>query len=646
MLFLNRKFDCLSVFILCCLLETSLSSVHGSAAAAPVVEEAAAATHIPLKPMDLVEFRTDKTEEEVKNIVKAGLQAKLAKKIDLAIGLFEEASRYGSMAAMAFLGSCYEIKDNSYVAFQWYQKAVDQEKGRECVLASERLSNPEFMGAMLKSRDLAFKQALLTDGLNAFDAGLYVKEAEYFEMLGTPDALYSLGLFHMEGKLGQVNFAKAAKYFEMSGAPDALCGIGIFHMEGKLGEVNFVRAAEYFKRSGLPSAWFNLGIFHMEGKLGEVNFVKAAEYFERSSLPDGLYNIGIFHMEGKLGEVNFVKAAEYFERSSLPDGLYNIGIFHMLGKLGEVNFVKAASYFERSGTPDAWFNIGVFYRDGLLGESDFHSAIEYFERSGQAPALYSLFIIYNALGEEKIKGIKARMLAGIEAEARPEKKLFYEGLYLSVNENYEDALKKLEAAKEMGEVSVFSYIRRLQEIIFLKEQLAAAVEPAVPAVDEVKVPVEVEPSVGGGEGAAAGEASGATSDTSSSDSEDSNEAFIEFDLHKALEEQLAQKLLDYPVINRGIDFSVVSFKNWRVEKEYNSIKDSSSPEIAGMLQEIQQNPWSLEGLGKPEILKHVKYDGRICFSRRLSREHRLVYTVDKSGKVMVLSCKKHYKGLT
>lgn len=58
--------------------------------------------------------------------------------------------------------------------------------------------------------------------------------------------------------------------------------------------------------------------------------------------------------------------------------------------------------------------------------------------------------------------------------------------------------------------------------------------------------------------------------------------------------------------------------------------------INKLLKDITREPFS--GIGKPEALKH-NLSG--FWSRRISNEHRLVYTVrDKS--VYVLQCRYHY----
>lgn len=58
--------------------------------------------------------------------------------------------------------------------------------------------------------------------------------------------------------------------------------------------------------------------------------------------------------------------------------------------------------------------------------------------------------------------------------------------------------------------------------------------------------------------------------------------------------------------------------------------------IRNLIESVQQNPF--EGIGKPEPLKH---DLSGCWSRRINKEHRLVYEVSDQ-KVFILSAKGHY----
>ena len=59
----------------------------------------------------------------------------------------------------------------------------------------------------------------------------------------------------------------------------------------------------------------------------------------------------------------------------------------------------------------------------------------------------------------------------------------------------------------------------------------------------------------------------------------------------------------------------------------------------GIIQLIEQTlrqPFS--GAGKPEALRHALAG---CWSRRIDREHRLVYKVERDA-LVVLACRYHY----
>ncbi|RQP10972.1 MAG: Txe/YoeB family addiction module toxin [Chryseobacterium sp.] len=63
--------------------------------------------------------------------------------------------------------------------------------------------------------------------------------------------------------------------------------------------------------------------------------------------------------------------------------------------------------------------------------------------------------------------------------------------------------------------------------------------------------------------------------------------------------------------------------------------------IADLIREIQNNPY--EGVGKPEALK---YDLSGKWSRRIDREHRLIYQItdaDNLEILNILSLKGHYE---
>lgn len=58
--------------------------------------------------------------------------------------------------------------------------------------------------------------------------------------------------------------------------------------------------------------------------------------------------------------------------------------------------------------------------------------------------------------------------------------------------------------------------------------------------------------------------------------------------------------------------------------------------IITLLEATITNPY--KGIGKPEALKH---NLKGCYSRRITKEHRLVYQVTANS-IIVISCKFHY----
>jgi toxin YoeB len=59
--------------------------------------------------------------------------------------------------------------------------------------------------------------------------------------------------------------------------------------------------------------------------------------------------------------------------------------------------------------------------------------------------------------------------------------------------------------------------------------------------------------------------------------------------------------------------------------------------ITAILVSIESNPYV--GIGKPEALK---YDLAGCWSRRITKEHRMVYRVTSKSKIEIISLRFHY----
>ena len=60
--------------------------------------------------------------------------------------------------------------------------------------------------------------------------------------------------------------------------------------------------------------------------------------------------------------------------------------------------------------------------------------------------------------------------------------------------------------------------------------------------------------------------------------------------------------------------------------------------INKLLKDINGTPFA--GIGKPEALRH-NLSG--YWSRRIDTEHRLVYTIEDNGTIVVIQCRYHYQ---
>ena len=84
---------------------------------------------------------------------------------------------------------------------------------------------------------------------------------------------------------------------------------------------------------------------------------------------------------------------------------------------------------------------------------------------------------------------------------------------------------------------------------------------------------------------------------------------------------------------RSLEFDPAAFEDlgWWVEHDR-----SKALRIVKLIREVQREPF--EGTGQPEPLKH-ELTG--CWSRRIDREHRLVYQVSEA-RIRILACRYHY----
>ncbi|MFT4854752.1 MAG: toxin YoeB [Algoriphagus sp.] len=81
---------------------------------------------------------------------------------------------------------------------------------------------------------------------------------------------------------------------------------------------------------------------------------------------------------------------------------------------------------------------------------------------------------------------------------------------------------------------------------------------------------------------------------------------------------------------------VFSNRAWEDYLYWNTTDKKVFKKINALIKECQRTPF--EGIGKPEPLKHELAG---AWSRRIDREHRLVYRV-KDGALEIAQCRHHY----
>lgn len=84
---------------------------------------------------------------------------------------------------------------------------------------------------------------------------------------------------------------------------------------------------------------------------------------------------------------------------------------------------------------------------------------------------------------------------------------------------------------------------------------------------------------------------------------------------------------------KNLEFDPAAFEDlsWWIKKDR-----KKALRIIDLIKDVQRSPF--EGIGKPEPLKH-ELSG--CWSRRIDKEHRLVYQI-KDDKIRILACRYHY----
>ena len=86
------------------------------------------------------------------------------------------------------------------------------------------------------------------------------------------------------------------------------------------------------------------------------------------------------------------------------------------------------------------------------------------------------------------------------------------------------------------------------------------------------------------------------------------------------------------------DFSFTE-KGWEQYVYWQTQDQKTVKKINRLITDIKRNG-ALQGIGKPELLRHDKSG---LYSRRIDEANRLVYGIDEAQNIRIISCKGHYE---
>lgn len=86
------------------------------------------------------------------------------------------------------------------------------------------------------------------------------------------------------------------------------------------------------------------------------------------------------------------------------------------------------------------------------------------------------------------------------------------------------------------------------------------------------------------------------------------------------------------------DFSFTE-KGWEHYLYWQTQDRKTLKKVNSLIADIKRNE-ALQGIGKPELLKHDKSG---LYSRRIDEANRLIYGIDEAQNIRIISCKGHYE---
>lgn len=199
----------------------------------------------------------------------------------------------------------------------------------------------------------------------AWQRGRYItafREAtERVEALADPVSMTMLGELHSAGIGIPQNEERALGWYRLAAdrnERNAIFSLGMFHIEGRAGQARDPALARpYFERAaalGHVAAAYNLGLLALGGQGGEVDPAAAARWFQRAAdlgNADAQYAFAVMLKDGNGIPADLPRAAAYMQRAALQDLLeaqIDFGIMLFNGQGLPKDEARAARFFRKA----------------------------------------------------------------------------------------------------------------------------------------------------------------------------------------------------------------------------------------------------------------------------------------------------------
>jgi len=311
----------------------------------------------------------------------------------------------GDVKAQMDLANCYRkgigIEKNYEKAFQWWQKASEQENQDAefrvaiCFLQGEGVTRDE-KAAFIRFLSLAKKDHIKAQFAvgNAYWDGLGVEKDE-------------LKAIEWYKKSAEKNFAEAQ------------IRLGKAYQKGIGVSKSYSEAAKWFKKSadqGSAYGQFLIGNCYANGEGVEKNALKAIEYLKKADEQgylDATFNLGYYYQTGLLGDKNQVEAIKYYKKCAEKNDFESanqLGNAYYYGQGIDKNYEQAALWYTKAakgGIAKAQFHLGYMLEKGIGTQKDLEKAKYWYEKAAKKNDGEAQYALGNMYFSEK-KYTKAR----------------------------------------------------------------------------------------------------------------------------------------------------------------------------------------------------------------------------------------------